>query len=542
MANRLGKYHLVRKIAQGGMAEVFLARQEGPAGFEKEVVVKRILPERASDPQFVEMFLTEARVAAAMAHPNIVQIFELGEHDGTYFIAMEAVRGVAVSQLITRMAQFDLRVPPRFAARIISDVCAGLAYAHGFRVSPEQRGVLHRDVSPDNVLVSYNGAVKIIDFGVARALDDGSAIEPNALLGKMRYMPPERAEGGTVDARSDLFGLAIVLYELLTGAHPFGDAGGLAAAAANAHNTLRPARELVPDLSSTMTRILDRGLQRDPDARFPTADAMRKKLEAFLSSEGGYLGDTELGEFVSSVVRGGDDDLVWLKSLADVDGEHPGDAVRDAGKLGGVGVASGHLASSTMGGPKSVTRAGQPRPGRARRLWALSLLLLALVGVAVWSGYRSGADVTRSSSSPPPWPVKQTAPTPPAPPTPPVAPPPRASSPAPATETTTAAPIRADATAPGVVTPSPDADESVGAAPAHDVETAPSLEHHDAAAPSPPPAAPVVEAVARPQPSVVPKPSSTATRAQARPLVGASMRGMGRVNVTSNVPGARVTI
>jgi serine/threonine protein kinase len=384
MSTRLGKYHLIKQIAQGGMAEVFLAKQRGPAGFEQEVVVKRILPSRAQDPHFVEMFLSEARVAAAMSHPNIVQIVELGEHEGTYFIVMEAVRGVSVSQLNDRLASFGLRVPEPFACRIVSHVCAGLGYAHNYFASPQQRGVLHGDVSPDNILVSYNGAVKVIDFGLARAADDADRRDKKTVHGKMRYMAPEGTEGRPVDARSDLFSLAIVLYETLTGAHPFGSETGLAAAAANARNDPRPPRDIVPDLPLALERILELGLKRDPEERYVSADLMRRDLEAYLRSSATHVEDAELGEFVSSVVRGGDDDLEWLRSWGAMRRTTESGLVRDAGKRGGVGVASGHLAPTTDSGPRSVPASHvRDRSAKGKRAAWFVLLGLALA-VVTW--------------------------------------------------------------------------------------------------------------------------------------------------------------
>jgi len=539
MANRLGKYRLVKQIAQGGMAEIFLARQEGPAGFEREVVVKRILSERASDPQFVAMFQAEARVAAAMSHPNIVQIIELGEHEGTYFIAMEAVRGVSVGQLIERMVTFGLRVPARFAARIISDVCAGLAYAHRFHVGPDQRGVLHRDVSPDNILVSYNGAVKIIDFGVARAMDDSSSVNPKAVHGKMRYMAPERAEGHPADARSDLFGLAIVLYELLTGEHPFGVAKGLAAATANARNDPRPPREIVPDLEVSMVRALERGLQRDPDARYPSADALRNDLEGFLRAGGPYIGDTELGEFVSSVVRGGEDDLVWLRNLGGASLGHSPSAVRDAGKLGGVGVASGHLAPAVALGPRSVSKGARARRFSLRRLAAMLALLLAVAVLGTWLGVQNASRLTTPSPVTPPQPSAPSS-TRNSPPTGAMAPSVESGSVATATlDAQAQAPGARAADAVGTI-PGPGLLEDIPPAPTADAAAAtPGATASPLVAPPEQPVSASFEAgedrAARPWPSDTPE-------ARARPIRGASMRGTGRLSVTSNIPGARVAI
>lgn len=171
MANRtLGRYTLERKLATGGMAEIWVGHRAGPAGFKKDVVLKRILPHLAEDPKFVEMFLDEARLAAALSHPNIAQIFELGEADGDYFIAMEFVEGHDLQAILERAAEVGSRVPPSIAARIVADACTALDYAHNFRDREGRHArLVHRDVSPQNILVSRDGIVKLVDFGVAKA-------------------------------------------------------------------------------------------------------------------------------------------------------------------------------------------------------------------------------------------------------------------------------------------------------------------------------------------------------------------------------------
>ena len=198
---RLGKYQLLRKLATGGMAEVFLAKTDGPMGFEKHLVIKRILPHLAEDPQFVDMFLAEAKLAAQLNHPNLVQLFDFGEAEGSYFIAMEYIDGPTLRLLLSRAR--DLRIPITLglAARIVSSAAEGLAYAHDFRdhVTDEPLHLVHRDVSPDNILVSRSGGVKLVDFGIAKARGQSHHTQAGTVKGKVAYMAPEQLRGEPLD-------------------------------------------------------------------------------------------------------------------------------------------------------------------------------------------------------------------------------------------------------------------------------------------------------------------------------------------------------
>jgi serine/threonine protein kinase len=220
---RLGKYEILRHIATGGMAEIFLARATGIEGFEKLVVIKRILPHLAVEPEITKMFLDEARIAATLHHSNIVQVFDIGAVDGQYFLAMEFLEGEDVSRIrrATRVARVAL--PLDHALNIVINACAGLHYAHerpGLDGKP--LNIVHRDVSPQNVLVTYEGEVKLVDFGIAKASTRASAAtRVGTLKGKIRYMSPEQARSEPLDRRSDVFSTAIVLWELTTGRRLF---------------------------------------------------------------------------------------------------------------------------------------------------------------------------------------------------------------------------------------------------------------------------------------------------------------------------------
>src|SRR5438552_7992286 len=218
------KYRLLEKIGSGGMAEVFRAVGEGPDGFERPFVIKRIHPRLSEAPEFVRMFVDEARSAARLVHPNIVQVFELVYQDGGSYIVMEPVDGVDMGRVFRLMARRTERPSPLFFAEVARQVCRGLEFAHGLkRPDGQPGGVVHRDVTPPNIMVDWNGTVKIVDFGIARAMQDlqTHAAEVGTIKGKMSYVAPEQLEGRVADARSDVFSLAVVLHELLSGQRLF---------------------------------------------------------------------------------------------------------------------------------------------------------------------------------------------------------------------------------------------------------------------------------------------------------------------------------
>jgi serine/threonine protein kinase len=212
---------MIRRLGKGGMAEVFLARQEGVAGFRRLAVVKRLLPQFSSMPNVAEMLLDEARIAAQLSHPNIVQIYELNKEDGQYFIAMEFVDGCDLATLARIERRRKSRIPIRLALRVIAEAAMGLDYAHrqvGLNGLP--LNLVHRDVSPHNILCSREGAVKVTDFGIAKAVGKEQVTEVGVVKGKVHYMSPEQYTGGDVDKRSDIFSLGVVLYQLTTGRLP----------------------------------------------------------------------------------------------------------------------------------------------------------------------------------------------------------------------------------------------------------------------------------------------------------------------------------
>ncbi|ATB42870.1 Serine/threonine-protein kinase Pkn6 [Cystobacter fuscus] len=281
-----GRYELLRKLATGGMGQVFLARQTGPVGFQKLLVVKRLLPHLSEDPEFIHMFLDEARIAGVLNHPNIAQIYDLGDVDGVLYIAMEYVHGEAVSQVNVHARQRKGGLPLGLKCRIIADAAAGLGHAHQARTpSGRKLGLIHRDVSPQNVLVGFNGNVKLIDFGVAKAVGKLSQTVVGTIKGKHAYMSPEQARGEELDARSDVYGLGTVFYELLTHQRLFKRDTDMATLKAVVGARVLPPSEVVPGVPKSLDAVVMKALARRREERFQSAGDFQLALEDFLVSE-----------------------------------------------------------------------------------------------------------------------------------------------------------------------------------------------------------------------------------------------------------------
>ena len=280
-----GPYRLLERVAVGGMAEVFKAKRTGVEGFEKVVAVKRILPHLSENEDFVEMFVHEAKVVAGLTHPNIVQIFDLGRIGRSYYIAMEYVHGRDLRSIEARAREKGLRLPLDLSLRVVSQVCAALEYAHRQR---DEHGrameIVHRDVSPPNILISFDGDVKLVDFGIAKAATKASRPDDSGVLrGRLPYMSPEQAAGLPIDGRSDVFSLGLVLYELVTGARAFAGAGSERATVELLRKcVVTPPREVNPRVPETLDRVVMKALAREPDERYPDAGQMQRSLELIL--------------------------------------------------------------------------------------------------------------------------------------------------------------------------------------------------------------------------------------------------------------------
>jgi serine/threonine-protein kinase len=278
---RFGRYEVVGRLALGGMAEVLLARLVGPSGFERATVIKRILPQYATYPPFRDMFLDEARIASGIRHPNVVQHYELGEQGEELYLVMEYLEGEALGSVQRRSRTRGLHLPVDVVAYIVAEACAGLHAAHELVDADDVRQeVVHRDISPHNIFVTYDGTIKLIDFGIAKAADRATKTETGVLKGKFEYMSPEQARGEPVDRRADVFSMGVVLYELLTEARPFRRATVAATIAAIDAGDVVPPRELAPSCPPALEATCMRALSSRPGDRHGSALDMRRELLA----------------------------------------------------------------------------------------------------------------------------------------------------------------------------------------------------------------------------------------------------------------------
>ncbi len=280
-----GKYEVLARLATGGAASIFLARQPGAAGFQKLVVLKTLLPERASDQDFVRMFLDEARLAARLQHPNCVQIYDLGRVKDVYYISMEYIFGETLWNLLTTVTRLKTPLPPHHVAAIVANVCDGLHHAHELKDKVgKPLNLVHRDVSPQNVMVSFEGQTKVVDFGIAKAETDRPPTVAGIVKGKFSYMSPEQITGNPVDRRSDIYSLGIVMFECLASRRLYrGDTPEEIARLILEHRAPR-LRDVVPEVPPALDEICARALARQPNRRFQTASAMAGAFREFLDS------------------------------------------------------------------------------------------------------------------------------------------------------------------------------------------------------------------------------------------------------------------
>ncbi len=293
---RFGQYVLQRRIARGGMAEVFLAQQHGLEGFDRRVAVKRILPHLADSPDFIKMFLGEAKLAAQLSHPNVVHIYEFGKVGADYFIAMEYVDGVNTGQL-WNYGQTE-RLPVTLVARLGADAATALHYAHELRANGKPLGLVHRDVSPANLMVSFDGVVKLCDFGIAKAAAIGDQLtNPGQVKGKYAYMSPEQTVGSPLDGRSDVFSLAIVLWELVTGKLIVRRTDAVEAMRAIRDGRLESIARAAPHTPPALAEAIEWALETRREGRATAAD-LAQALEAFIKSAPDIATPMQLGAWV----------------------------------------------------------------------------------------------------------------------------------------------------------------------------------------------------------------------------------------------------
>ena len=287
--NRLVEYHgtfqLVNKVAEGGMATVYEAQQLGPFGFAKRIALKVIHPHYAQRPEFLQLFIDEAKLSANLLHGNIVQIYQLGEVAGDFFIAMEFIPGPTLRNIIERHREVGRAMPQTLAAYITSRVCRALDFAHNF-VGPDghRLDIVHRDVSPGNVMATWDGHIKLADFGIAKARTSVDPSSDGIRMGKKHYMSPEQLLGLEMDGRSDVFSLALVLYELLALEPLFREDVTSAALSEVALSPLPELRKLVTNLDSDLERVIVAALDRDP-AKRPTAALLGQALDRWIATQ-----------------------------------------------------------------------------------------------------------------------------------------------------------------------------------------------------------------------------------------------------------------
>ncbi|AKJ07615.1 Serine/threonine-protein kinase Pkn6 [Archangium gephyra] len=278
-----GRYTLLSQLATGGMGEIFLARLEGAQGFEKLCVIKKILPQLAADPEFVERFVGEARTLVKLSHGSIAQVLDMGLHEGDAYMALEYVDGKDLRKVAARARDRQKPLPLTFVLFVMGRVLDALAYAHRKKGDDEgELNLVHRDISPQNILISYEGEVKVIDFGLAKSRLSAAKTNPSIILGKFLYMSPEQARHQPVDRRSDLYAVGLCLYELISGRNPFDLLPPGELMSAVAQPTVQPLGEVVPSAPPAVTQLVMKALAVDPAQRFQTAEELRGKLNACL--------------------------------------------------------------------------------------------------------------------------------------------------------------------------------------------------------------------------------------------------------------------
>ncbi len=296
-----GPYTLFEQIGKGGMAQIYLARAETELGATRLAVVKQILPAFADDPRFAEMLTHEAKLAARLGHRRIVQVFDLGKHEDHLYIAMEYVEGFDLNSLLRHCTEHKVALPAPHALGIVADVLEGLDYAHRRNDENDKPlGIVHRDVSPSNVLISYEGEVKLCDFGIAHANDLVAESASEALKGKAGYMSPEHARGEPLDARADVFAAGIILWELLAGRRLYKPKSDIPLV----EQAQRADIPTLPDKGvprhAELEKIVRRALAKDRDERYPSAGAMLRDLETFLADSNLLASRLELGKWIAT--------------------------------------------------------------------------------------------------------------------------------------------------------------------------------------------------------------------------------------------------
>ncbi|MCU0692724.1 MAG: serine/threonine protein kinase [Polyangiaceae bacterium] len=404
LPERFGRYALLRRLATGGMAELFLALHRSVAGFEKLIVIKRILPSMNDDKAFIDMLLHEARIAATLSHPNVVEVYDVGFEQGAYYIAMEHIQGEDLRCVVRQMKKLHLdEFPMEHALTICMGVCAGLAYAHEKRaLDGTPLRIVHRDISPQNVVVAYTGEVKVVDFGIAKSTAQvGEDTKSGRLKGKVPYMSPEQAMGEQIDWRSDIFSAGIILFELTTGKRLFKGANELETLRLICERDYPYPSQVRPGYPRRLETIVMRALAKNRAQRYQSAREMQADLEAFVRDERAKASGLEVGSWMQALFADKIDQqkgvLQDLKLLADVivtqtlsetlGHEGQESATSPTGQLSASGSAH-TLAGST------------PSPRRSKVLWlGVAAAMLAVAGGSYLIVHNVDASTTPARST-----------------------------------------------------------------------------------------------------------------------------------------------
>jgi serine/threonine protein kinase len=305
---RLGKYEILQRLAFGGMAEIYLARASGIQGFEKNVVLKRILPQYAADREFVRLFLREARLAATLDHAHIAHVYDIGEAAGSFFYTMEYLHGEDLRGIMRTLKRRDQRLPLEHAIGIVLGAAAGLHHAHE-KKGPDGRGlgIVHRDVSPSNVVVTFDGGVKLVDFGIAKASADPDLSRGHSVKGKLSYMSPEQMNLQPIDRRSDIFSLGVVLYEITTHRRLYNGSTDIEVVRQVLNGGIPRPSMRSPDYPAELEAIVTRALEMDPERRYPTARDLQRDLESFARRHGAHVSSTAMAEWMEYTFGPGHD-------------------------------------------------------------------------------------------------------------------------------------------------------------------------------------------------------------------------------------------